>query len=214
MTNPSERATVRRPHSRAALAALTLALAVATGGRAQTPPPAPAPAPKPAADNPLLRKLDANGDGVIDDAERRAMREKLRTRGEQPGARSPSAAVEQVGDRAITEGTYPSSDGRAIPYVLSLPAGDGPFPVVVTIHGGQGDRDLTYLRTMAVPGPASATVQALNERPWAVLAISYRAGDGALFGKEHDDVIAGIRFAKTLPKADPARVAVVGGSHG
>jgi para-nitrobenzyl esterase len=215
-TNPSERASVRRTNARAVVAALALALAVATGGRAQTPPPAPPapPAPKPAADNPLLRKLDANGDGVIDDAERRAIREQLRARGEQPGARSPSTAVEQVGDRAITEGTYPSSDGRAIPYVLSLPAGDGPFPVVVTIHGGQGDRDLTFLRTMAVPGPASATVTALNERPWAVLAISYRAGDGALFGMEHDDVIAGIRFAKTLPKADPARVAVVGGSHG
>jgi len=209
-------ATVPLTHLRAVFVALAVVLAVATGGRAQTPPPASpsSPAPKPAADNPLLRKLDANGDGVIDDAERRAMREKLRARGAQPGARAPSAAVEQVGDRAITEGTYPSSDGRAIPYVLSLPAGDGPFPVVVTIHGGQGDRDLTYLRTMAVPGPASATVQALNERPWAVLAISYRAGDGALFGKEHDDVIAGIRFAKTLPKADPARVAVVGGSHG
>ena len=212
-TNPSERASVRRTNARAVVAALALALAVATGGRAQTPPPAP-PAPKPAADNPLLRKLDANGDGVIDDAERRAIREQLRARGEQPGARSPSAAVEQVGDRAITEGTYPSSDGRAIPYVLSLPAGDGPFPVVVTIHGGQGDRDMTFLRTMAVPGPASATVKALNERPWAVLAVSYRAGDGALFGKEHDDVIAGIRFAKTLPKVDPTRVAVVGGSHG
>ena len=55
---------------------------------------------------------------------------------------------------------------------------------------------------------------ALNEQPWAILAISYRAGNGALFGMEHDDVIAGIRFAKTLPKVDPDRVGVVGGSHG
>lgn len=72
-------ATVPLTHLRAVFVALAVVLAVATGGRAQTPPPAPpspapAPAPKPEADNPLLRKLDANGDGVIDDAERRAMR--------------------------------------------------------------------------------------------------------------------------------------------
>lgn len=162
----------------------------------------------------LLKQFDTNGDGKIDDEERRAVREKLRQMRERPGARTPSGKTEAIGDREITEMDYPSSDGRKIPCVLSMPKGAGPFPVLVTIHGGQGDRDMGFLRSMAVPGGPSPTVSAFNEQPWAILAVSYRAGNGALFGMEQDDVIAGIRFAKTLPRVDATRVGVVGGSHG
>ncbi len=126
----------------------------------------------------------------------------------------PAGRVEIVRNREITELAYSSSDGRKIPAVLSMPRGNGPFPVVVTIHGGQGNRDLAFIRTLAVPGGVSSTVTMLNEQPWAILAISYRAGGGALLGIEQDDVVAGIHFAKTLPRVDPARVGVLGGSHG
>ncbi len=162
----------------------------------------------------LRKRFDKNGDGKIDDEERRAVLEKLRQRQNKPGAMTPSGKTETVGDRQITEMEYASSDGRKIPCVLSMPKGDGPFPMLVTIHGGQGNRDLGYIRTMAAPNPLSPTITAFNAQPWAILAISYRAGNRALFGMEHDDVIAGIRFAKTLPKVDSARVGVVGGSHG
>jgi para-nitrobenzyl esterase len=67
---------------------------------------------------------------------------------------------------------------------------------------------------MAAPNNLSPTISAFNEQPWAILAISYRAGNGALFGMEQDDVVAGIRFAKTLPGIDVNRLGVVGGSHG
>lgn len=187
---------------------LTLALAAASLSAQQSPKPAST------ADNPLLKKFDTNGDGVIDDTERRGVREKLREMQNKPGAMTPSGKTETVGNRLVTEMQYPSSDGRMIPCVLSMPKGEGPFPVLVTIHGGQGNRDLGYIRTMAAPNQLSPTVNAFNEQPWAILAISYRSGNGALFGMEHDDVIAGIRFAKTLPKVDAARVGVVGGSHG
>jgi acetyl esterase/lipase len=168
----------------------------------------------PADGNAILKRFDTNGDGTIDDAERRAARQLIRGRRKEPGATTPSGTTEAFGDRHVTEMQFASVDGRKIPCVLSMPQGDGPFPVVVTIHGGQGDQDFGYLRTMAAPNKVSPTVSALNEQPWAILAISYRAGKGALFATEHDDVIAGIRFAKTLPKVDPDRVGVVGGSHG
>lgn len=106
---------------------------------------------------------------------------------------------------------YLSIDGRKIPAVLSMPRGAGPFPVVVTIHGGEGDREINYLRTLAVANDATPTVVTLNAQPWAVLAIDYRSG---LFDLEEEDVVAGIRFAKTLPRVDAARVGVLGGSHG
>ncbi len=115
-------------------------------------------------------------------------------------------------EREVTTLEFASSDGRKIPAVLSMPKGKGPFPLVVTIHGGKGDREIDFIRTLAAPGGISPTVNMLNEQPWAVLAISYRAG--AIFGAEEDDIVAGIRFAKTLPNIDPARVGVLGGSHG
>ena len=160
------------------------------------------------------RSVDADADGMIDDEARHSPRKTLRRRQGGPAGTRPPGAPEVVGGRVVTDMEYASTDGRKMPCVLSMPEGEGPFPVLVTIHGGRGNRDLAFLRSMAAPGGVSSTVTAFNEQPWAILAVSYRAGNGALFGIEHDDVIAGIRFAKTLPKVDPERVGVVGGSHG
>lgn len=155
-------------------------------------------------------------DGTLTDAEKAELRKLLRgaAGAGATGRTVPADGAETIDGRVVTELQYASLDGKQIPAVLSMPEGEGPFPLVVTIHGGQGNRDYDYLRTMAAPNRVSATVTALNGQPWAILAISYRAGEGALFGSEEDDVVAGIRFAKTLPRVDPERVGVVGGSHG
>ena len=160
----------------------------------------------------LLKKFK---DGTLTDSEKAELRKTLQGQAGRSGGRTtPKEGAETVGNRDVKELQYPSSDGKLIPAVLSMPKGDGPFPIVVTIHGGQGNRDYDFLRSMAAPNKVSPTVTAFNEQPWAVLAISYRAGKGSLFGREEDDVIAGIRFAKNLPKIDPERVGVIGGSHG
>jgi len=166
------------------------------------------------ANSSLIQRFDTNGDGKIDEQERRAVRSKMQQMQNKPGAMTPSAQPKMIGNRTITDMQFASSDGKLIPCVLSMPQGPGPFPILVTIHGGQGNRDYNYIRSMAAPNNLSPTISAFNEQPWAILAISYRAGNGALLGMEQDDVIAGIRFAKTLPKVDTARVGVVGGSHG
>jgi para-nitrobenzyl esterase len=166
------------------------------------------------ANSSLIQRFDTNGDGKIDEQERRAVRSKMQQMQNKPGAMTPSAQPKMIGNRTITDMQFASSDGKLIPCVLSMPQGPGPFPILVTIHGGQGNRDYNYIRSMAAPNNLSPTISAFNEQPWAILAISYRAGNGALLGMEQDDVIAGIRFAKSLPKVDAARVGVVGGSHG
>lgn len=129
------------------------------------------------------------------------------------GAAAPLAPVRAAAppERDYSVLDYPSIDGRRIPAVLSMPRGAGPFPAVVTIHGGEGDREINYLRTLAVPNDATPTVTTLNTQPWAILSIDYRSG---LFDLEEEDVVAGIRFAKTLARVDPARIGVLGGSHG
>jgi polyhydroxybutyrate depolymerase len=154
-------------------------------------------------------------DGTLTDAEKVELRKLLRGVGGAGGAgrTTPADKPEVIGSRVVTELQYESTDGRKIPAVLTMPRGDGPFPIIVTIHGGQGNRDYNYLRTLAVPNRNTPTVNALNEQPWAVLAISYRAGE-VLGGKEEDDVVAGIRYARKLPGIDPRRVGVLGGSHG
>lgn len=80
----------------------------------------------------LLKRFDKNGDGKIDDEERRSVRAKMKEMQNKPGAMTPSGKTETIGNREVTEMEYASSDGRKIPCVLSMPQGDGPFPVLVT----------------------------------------------------------------------------------
>lgn len=114
-------------------------------------------------------------------------------------------------DRDISELIYKSVDGRETKAVLSIPKGPGPFPLIVTVHGGNTEKPYGYLRTMAAPNRVSSIVNELNEEPWAILAVSYRNG---FMNLGDDDVIAGVRFGMQLPKVDRNRVALVGGSHG
>lgn len=114
-------------------------------------------------------------------------------------------------ERDVTELIHKSVDGREIKAVLSIPKGAGPYPLVVTVHGGNTEKPYGYLRTMAAPNRVSSIVNDLNKQLWAILAVSYRNG---FMNLGDDDVIAGIRFGMGLPKVDKTRVALVGGSHG
>lgn len=102
-------------------------------------------------DKSLLQRFDTNGDGVLDEQERRAVRSKIQQMQNKPGAMTPSAQPQIIGNRTITDMQFASSDGKLIPCVLSMPQGPGPFPMLVTIHGGQGNRDYNYIRSMAAP---------------------------------------------------------------
>jgi dipeptidyl aminopeptidase/acylaminoacyl peptidase len=115
-------------------------------------------------------------------------------------------------ERTVEETSFRAGDGAELRALLSVPKGRGPFPVVVTLHGGAGGRDYRVLRGHAAPEAGSPTVQMLNGEPWAVYAIGYRAG--AILGREEEDVLDGIRAIKADPRIDPRRVAVFGGSHG
>jgi dipeptidyl aminopeptidase/acylaminoacyl peptidase len=113
--------------------------------------------------------------------------------------------------------SYPSFD-RDIPAWLFRPAGDGPFPVVLSIHGGPEDQERP---TYAYQG----LYQFLLSRGIAVLAPNIRGsrGYGISYqklihrdwgGAELKDIRHAGEYLRGQPWVDPARIGVFGGSFG
>ncbi|MFI5201642.1 MAG: prolyl oligopeptidase family serine peptidase [Candidatus Kapaibacterium sp.] len=114
--------------------------------------------------------------------------------------------------------TFESRDGLVIHGYLTLPVGKAAknLPVVVNPHGGPWVRDRwTY----------NPEVQFLANRGYAVLQVNYRGSTGygrkfweASFKqwgrKMQDDVSDGVLWLIKEGIADPARVAIYGGSYG
>jgi dipeptidyl aminopeptidase/acylaminoacyl peptidase len=101
-------------------------------------------------------------------------------------------------------------------YVTRPPGFQAPGPMVLHVHGGHWARDYWGYE---------APIQLLVNRGYAVLQVNYRGstGYGRRFrelavgeyaGKMHDDLIDGVRWAVAAGLADPARVAIYGGSYG
>jgi dipeptidyl aminopeptidase/acylaminoacyl peptidase len=118
-----------------------------------------------------------------------------------------------------------SRDGLDLVSYLTLPkAADPkdtgrpsePLPMVLLVHGGPWGRDAWGY---------DALHQLLANRGYAVLSVNYRGSTG--FGKQftnagnkewaqkmHDDLIDAVDWAVAEKIADPARVAIMGGSYG
>ena len=115
--------------------------------------------------------------------------------------------------------SFPTFDGRQIPGFLFKPAGPGPFPVLVEIHGGpESQRRLQY--SSAVP-----TNQFIQSLGIAVLALNIRGSIG--YGKTYShlddkekrldtlkDVEAAVAWLRSRNDVIPNRIAVMGQSYG
>jgi dipeptidyl aminopeptidase/acylaminoacyl peptidase len=111
-----------------------------------------------------------------------------------------------------------SRDGLKLHSYLTLPVGVPPkgLPMVLYVHGGPWARDTWGY---------SSTAQWFANRGYAVLQVNYRASSG--YGKTflnagnrqwglkmHDDLIDAVDWAVKQGIADPAKVAIYGGSYG
>ncbi len=107
---------------------------------------------------------------------------------------------------------FRGSGGVVIGGYIRKPAGPGPFPVVINLHGGGPNVENTYSSGRAKGGLVAEYLAA----GWAVYAIDFRVEGRAapLDPIEYDDTMAGIESARRLPFVDPQRVALTGGSHG
>jgi len=114
--------------------------------------------------------------------------------------------------------TFTARDGMKLYGYLTIPVGAAPerLPLVLLVHGGPWARDTWGYQPY---------VQWLANRGYAVLQINYRGSSG--YGKTyinagnrqwglkmHDDLLDGVKWATERGIADPARVAVFGGSYG
>jgi dienelactone hydrolase len=133
-----------------------------------------------------------------------------------PAPPPPAAARGDLPSREVQFGPVHRS---ALPGTLLLPKGNGPFPVVVLVHGsGSNDRNETVGGTRVFLDIA----EGLADRGIASLRYEKRtrahpedfAGAYTVDDETTDDAVAAIAFLKTQPDVDPKRIYVVGHSQG
>ncbi|MCW5581280.1 MAG: alpha/beta fold hydrolase, partial [Luteimonas sp.] len=135
-----------------------------------------------------------------------------------PAAVAPPAPAVPDG---VAERAFAIGDGeRALPGTLSMPAGTGPFPAVVLVHGsGPQDRD----ETIGPNRPFLDIAHGLAARGIVVLRYDkrsrarpqdYARGDFTVDDETTDDAVAALAALRATPGVDPDRVFVFGHSLG
>jgi dipeptidyl aminopeptidase/acylaminoacyl peptidase len=115
---------------------------------------------------------------------------------------------------------YTSFDGESVPVFLFEPAGEGPFPVVVTVHGGPESQWLPWFAPSFAP-----LTQYLVAHGYAVAAPNVRGSTG--YGKRYEhlddiekrldsvaDLAALHDWLSARPSIDGDRAVVYGRSYG
>ena len=114
---------------------------------------------------------------------------------------------------------FTARDGQKIPAYVTRPStpGEGPAPLIVSIHGGPMVRDNWRF---------DASNQFFASRGYIVLQVNYRgsSGYGAAFQSAGlkvrldtvvlDDLADGVQYLIDQKEVDPTRIAVMGGSFG
>ena len=115
---------------------------------------------------------------------------------------------------------FASFDGESVPVFLFEPEGEGPFPVVVTVHGGPESQWLPWFAPSFAP-----LTQYLVSRGYAVAAPNVRGSTG--YGKRYEhlddverrldavqDMAALHAWLSARPEIDGSRAVVYGRSYG
>lgn len=134
-------------------------------------------------------------------------------------------AYPELRDVKLGEGTliqYPARDGLMIPAVLTKPDptvfGTGPYPTIVTPHGGPWSRDNLdwdvsgWTQYFATRGYAVIQPQFRGSEGWGQRL--WRAGDSEWGRKMSDDMDDGVHYLIAQGVTIPDRVAMHGYSYG
>lgn len=135
--------------------------------------------------------------------------------------RTPAAPPAQAAPAGVEERAFSVGDGeRALPGTLAMPAGAGPFPAVVLVHGsGPQDRD----ESIGPNRPFLDIAHGLAAQGIAVLRYDkrtrarpqdYATGEFTVDDEATDDAVAALAALRATPGIDPDRVFVFGHSLG
>ena len=122
--------------------------------------------------------------------------------------------------------TITSSDGLEIPCQLFRPEGSGPFPALLTMHGGPWCQTLAGFSNWQGLSYVYACCQYLASKGFLVLSVNYRASSG--YGKafrqpenycwngasEYQDIVAAGQWLADQNDADRNRIGLWGKSYG
>ncbi len=110
----------------------------------------------------------------------------------------------------IADLVYGSVDGKELTLDVAVPAGAGPFPVVILVHGGGwtgGSKE----------GDTAPLLAPLTAGGFTCLAINYRLAPAHRWPACLEDVLAAVRWARAHASqfnGDPTRIALLGYSAG
>ena len=123
-----------------------------------------------------------------------------------------SGRWEELSDGSLGQETEFRGVGDvAIPAYVRKPKGDGPFPVIVLLHGGRYGKAATMGLGRSTQSPVGDFIQA----GWVVYSIDYRPSEKiAIVPIEFDDSVEAVKAVRKLPFVDPYRIGLMGGSHG
>lgn len=112
---------------------------------------------------------------------------------------------------------YPNDDGMDIPAFKYIPEGEGPFPVIIQIHGGpEGQSRPGFSSTYQYwASELGVAVVVPNVRGSSGYGRTYVSMDNGLNRKRSvEDIGALLDWIETQPNLDTDRVLVYGGSYG
>lgn len=109
-------------------------------------------------------------------------------------------------------------DGLYAPAVIRTPAGPGPFPAVICMHGGSGGLGISWLVDRALN--RGSILDRFVDEGYAVCWTEGRREIPDAYGTDiravldHEDIITTYRYLERLPSVAADRIALFGVSHG
>lgn len=132
---------------------------------------------------------------------------------------SPLDFVARIGgDPALELHMVFTLDGAYVPAVVRRPAGPGPFPAVMCMHGGSGGLGHALLAEWM--RNRSSLFDRLVSEGYLVCFTEGRMELEDIYGTDwpgvldHQDVVEVLRYLQRLPEVDAARIGTFGVSHG